>query len=256
MPIPSLGERTAFYIDPETAVISGSRTTRAELLYAVPRGLVYASPWLEDWEEELAAVATIARFEAVDTASSPRDRARFFEHLQIDLDEGVQLRVGDLLQSFEVGRADEKLGTVVRPTGILAVTDVQEAGAIAMVSAEFGRVRLGQRLRMAPSFSLEPGVAAHEVESDLDASILGFNLPRAVYGIGSVVFLDVGEAEGIAAGDEFSVYVNEGNGWSGKEAVRLQVVLVNGSVSSARVLSVTDPVLRVGSRAHLVKKMQ
>ena len=256
MPIPSLGDRTAFYVDPETAVVSGTRTSTEDLLYAVPRGLVYASPWLEDWEEELSAVGTIARFEAVDTASTPRDRARFFEHLQVDLDEGVQLKVGDLLQSFEVGRAEENLGTVVRPTGILVVTDVQEAGVVAMVSAEFGRVRLGQRLRMAPSYALQPGVSAQAVESDLSATILGFNLARAVYGIGSVVFLDVGEAEGITSGDEFSAFVNEGNGWSGKEAVRLQVVLVNGSVSSARVLKVTDPMLRIGSSAHLVKKMQ
>jgi hypothetical protein len=256
LPIPSLGERTAFYVNPETAGMSGTRMDHTDLLYAVPRGLVYASPWLEDWEEELEAVGTIARFEAVDTASTPRDRARFFEYLQLELTDGVQLKVGDLLQSFEVGRAERDLGTVVRPSGILVVTDVQEAGVVAMVSEEFDRVRLGQRLRMAPDYDLEQGVNAEAVESNLTATLLGFNNPRAVYGIGSVAFLDVGEAEGITIGDEFTAYVNQGDGWSGEEAVRLQVVLVNGSVSSARVLKVTDPVLRVGSPVFLVKKMQ
>jgi hypothetical protein len=256
MPIPSLGERTAFYVDRETAGMSGARFDHRDILYAVPRGLVYASPWLEDWEEELSAVGTIARFEAVDMASTPRERARFFESLQVDLDEGIQLKVGDLLQSFEVGRADERLGTVVRPTGILAVTEVQEAGVVAMVSEEFGRVRLGQRLRMAPDYDLGPGIIALDVESNLTATLLGFNDPRAVYGIGAVAFLDVGEAEGITMGDEFSAYVNQGDGWSGQEAVRLQVILVNGSVCSARVLAVIDPVLRVGSPVYLVKKMQ
>jgi hypothetical protein len=254
--MPSLGERTAFYVNPETAGMSGTRVDHTDFLYAVPRGLVYASPWLEGWEEELEAVGTIARFEAVDTASTPRDRARFFEYLQIELTDGVQLRVGDLLQSFEVGRAEERLGTVVRPTGILVVTDVQEAGVVAMVSEEFDRVRLGQRLRIAPDYDLQQGVNAEPVESDLTARLLGFNNPRAVYGIGSVAFLDVGEAEGITIGDEFTAYVNQGEGWSGEEAVRLQVVLVNGSVCSARVLKVTDPVLRVGSPVFLVKKMQ
>ena len=55
MPMPSLGERTAFYVNPETAGMSGPRVDHTDLLYAVPRGLVYASPWWEDWEEELAA---------------------------------------------------------------------------------------------------------------------------------------------------------------------------------------------------------
>lgn len=256
MPIPSLGDRTAFYVNPETAGMSGTRMDHTDLLYAVPRGLVYASPWLEDWQEDLDYVGTIARFEAVDMDSTPRDRARFFEYLQIELEEGVQVEVGDLLQSFEVGRAEERLGTVVRPTGILVVTEVQEAGAVAMVSEEFGRVRLGQRLRMAPDYALRPGVSAQEVESNLTATLLGFNLPRAVYGIGSVAFLDIGDAEGVTIGDEFSAYVNQGDGWSGEEAVRLQVVLVNGAVCSTRVLTVTDPVLRVGSPVYLVKKMQ
>jgi hypothetical protein len=125
-----------------------------------------------------------------------------------------------------------------------------------MVSEEFDRVRLGQRLRMAPDYDLRQGVNAEPVESNLTATLLGFNNPRAVYGIGSVAFLDVGEAEGITIGDEFTAYVNQGDGWSGEEAVRLQVVLVNGSVSSARVVKVTDPVLRVGSPVFLVKKMQ
>jgi hypothetical protein len=77
-----------------------------------------------------------------------------------------------------------------------------------------------------------------------------------IYGIGAVAFLDVGEAEGVRPGDEFSAFVNQGNGWSGEEAARLQVVVVNGDVSSARIVTVGDPVLREGTRVHLVKKMQ
>ena len=77
-----------------------------------------------------------------------------------------------------------------------------------------------------------------------------------IYGIGAVAFLDVGEAEGIRPGDEFSAFVNQGDGWTGEEAARLQVVVVNGDASSARIVKVGDPVLRTGSRLRLVKKMQ
>jgi hypothetical protein len=189
------------------------------------------------------SVARIARFAGVDMESTPRERARFFEKLQIEVEDGVELQVGDVLQAFEVGRSEEELGQVVRPTGILAVTAVEESGAVAMLSAEFDRVRLGQRLRMAP-------------DSDLTAALLGFNMDRVVYGLGSVAFLDVGEAEGVGPGDEFSAYVNQGEGWSGEEAARLQVVVVNDTISSARIVSLSDPTLRTGSQVRLVKKMQ
>ena len=93
------------------------------------------------------------------------------------------------------------------------------------------------------------------LESNLTATVLGFDLDLVVHGFGAVVFLDVGEAEGIAPGDEFSSYLNQEDGWSGEEGARLQVIVVNGPVSSARVIKVTDPSLRVGSQLFLIKKM-
>ena len=103
---------------------------------------------------------------------------------------------------------------------------------------------------------MAPGVVAQDVESNLTATILGYNLDLAVHGFGSVAFLDVGEAEGIRPGDEFSAYVTKDGGWSGEEAARFQVILVNGSGSSARVVTVNDPAVEVGSQVVLRKKMQ
>ncbi len=256
LPIPTPAQRSAFYTDPETAVISGTTTNRTDILYAVPRGLVYSTPWLEEWEAPLQSVGTIARFADVDMEATPRERARFFEKLQIELNEGVDLRVGDLLQAFDVVRSEEELGQVVRPTGVLAVTAVEESGVVAMLSAEFDRVRLGQRLRMAPGYDFRPGISAQGVESSLTATLVGFAADRVVYGIGAVAFLDVGEAEGVGPGDEFSAYVNQGEGWSGAEAARLQVVVVNDSISSARIVTLSDPSLQTGATVRLVKKMQ
>ncbi|MGD8362768.1 MAG: hypothetical protein PVJ04_15180, partial [Gemmatimonadota bacterium] len=256
LPVPAPADRTAFYVDPETSVLSAPTVHTADFLYAVPRGLVYSTPWLEEWEAEVAGIATVARFSAVDMDATPRDRAHFFEHLQVDLDEGVRLQVGDLLQSYTISRSVEGLGQVVSPTGILAVTAVEAGGVVAMLSAEFDRVRLGQRLRMAPPYDIQMGDSARAVESALAATLVGFAKDQMIYGIGAVAFLDVGEAEGVRPGDEFSAFVNQGNGWSGEEAARLQVVVVNGDVSSARIVTVGDPVLREGIRVHLVKKMQ
>jgi hypothetical protein len=256
LPIPGPADRTTFYVDPETAVLSAPTIDRSDILYAVPRGLVYSTPWLEEWEAEVAGIGTVARFSAVDMDATPRDRAHYYERLQVELDEGVRLQKGDLLQVFEIVTSEEGFGQVVQPTGVLAVTGVEESGVVAMVSAEFGRVRLGQRLRLAPAYDLRPGDSARTVESDLSATLLGFNMARMVYGIGSVAFLDVGEVEGVRPGDEFSAFVNQGDGWTGEEAARLQVVVVNGPVSSARIVMVKDPVLRAGSQVRLAKKMQ
>ena len=125
-----------------------------------------------------------------------------------------------------------------------------------MLSAAFDRVRLGQRLRMAPPYDIQLGDSARVVESDLAATLVGFAKDQMIYGIGAVAFLDVGEAAGIRPGDEFSAFVNQGDGWTGEEAARLQVVVVNGDVASARIVYVGDPVLRTGFRLRLVKKMQ
>lgn len=251
---PALEDRTAFYEDLSTGAASISGTDRYQF-HAVPRGLVYSAPWLEGWNQELAFIGTVARLAEVDVDRAHRSGAVVYEKVQIELEEGVQLQVGDLLQAFVVGRGAEELGQVVRPTGILAVTSVEDAGVVAMVSTEFARVRIGQRVRMVPAFTLEKGVEAQEVESNLTAAILGFDMDRVFQGFGAVAFLDVGEEEGVTIGDEFIAYVNRGDGWEGELAARLQVVLVNGATASARIITVNEPILETGTRLYLVRKM-
>jgi len=254
--IPTDAERTAFYGDPFRSAASLSGITRDRFL-AVPRQLVYSTPWLEtDWEAEIPSLGTVIQLSGVDPERTPRDRATIFEKVHVEPETGVQLHVGDLLQTYMIGRSEELLGQVVKPTGILVVTDIEEGGVVAAVSAEFDRVRVGQRIRQVPGFQLEPGQAAMDVESDLWANILGFDITGALQGFGAVAFLDVGEGEGIETGDEFIAYVNRGDGWSGQEAARLQVVLVTEETTSARVIGVTEPVLAPGTELRLVKKMQ
>lgn len=256
MESPTDAERTAFYGDPFRTA-TGVEGISRDRFHAVPRHLVYSTPWLEkDWEAELPSLGTVTRLSGVDSERTPRDRAALFEKVHIEPEGGVQLEVGDVLQTFRVRRAEEMLGQVVEPTGILVVTDIEEAGVVGAVSAEFDRVRVGQRLRRVPGYDLVPGQKAVEVESDMWATILGFGIPSPLQGFGAVAFLDVGEGQGIETGDEFLAYVNRGDGWSGQEAARLQVVLVNGETTSARVIGVTEPLLAPGTELRLVRKMQ
>jgi hypothetical protein len=143
----------------------------------------------------------------------------------------------------------------MRPTGVLVVTAVEDAGVVAAISAEFDPVLLGQGLRRAPTFALHRGAKAVDVDSNLTATVLGFNRDLVMQGFGAVAFLDVGQAQGIETGDEFMAFVNRGDGWSGEEAVRLQVVLSQENTASARIVEVAEPVLKAGTEVKLVRKM-
>ena len=125
----------------------------------------------------------------------------------------------------------------------------------ARLTAEFGPVRLGDLVRIAPPYDIPPGAEAAAVQSNVTATIIGFPVDRGVYGIGAQAFLDVGENEGITIGDEFKAYGGTVNPSFGMESATLQVVLVHGNVSTARVIKVKRPTLGTGDRLRLVRKM-
>jgi hypothetical protein len=257
--LPPEGQRTAFYTDPMDLVNPKGGfdiNVVARLWEAVPRGLAYAAEWLIGYEEDPVSVGTLTRLSGPEESEGLRELARPFERVQIEVDPGIELRVGDLLQSFRAGRLDEELGKVVEPTGVLVVLSVEEGGVVAAVSAEFQRLTLGDRVGLVPPYGLLPGVQAQPVTSNLMATIKGFSQVRSVYSFGDVAFLDVGEDEGVTLGDEFMALMNSGEGWTGEEGARLQVVRVDGNGSSARVIVQNDLILEPGVELRLVKKMQ
>ncbi|MFC1662222.1 LysM peptidoglycan-binding domain-containing protein [Gemmatimonadota bacterium] len=255
---PAPGDRTTFFTDPRDMVAPQGgfdMNLVAQLWEAVPRGMVYAVEWLIGYEDEPVAIGTLANLSGPQGDRDIRERARPYERVQIALLPGVQLQVGDLLQSFRVTQEDENLGRVVQPTGVLVVTSVESGGVVAAVSAEFHRLNLGDQVGLAPDFGLSRGVKAQPVTSNLTATVQGFARDRSVWGFGDIAFLDVGEAEGVTIGDEFMALMNAGDGWEGEEGARLQVLRVQGPRSSARVIVQNDVILQPGLEVRLVKKM-
>jgi hypothetical protein len=261
-PQPPDEERTVFYSGPSPGGSGGEpgatglTSTTVVLLAAVPLGLVYASEWMEEPEVEAEWVGTLIDFSQVHAARTPRGRALWLERLVIEPREGVTLRVGDLLQSFVVTRKERGWGTVIRPTGILTVTAVEESGLVALLSAAFDQVKLGQRVRFAPDYDLKPGVFPQSVQSSLSGTILGFADERAMQGMGAEAFLDLGAQDGVAIGDEFGAYVNPAGSYPAREAAVLQVILVQEHTSTARIMSLTRPGLSRGDQVLLVGKMR
>lgn len=246
--------RTAFY--PTHELMGGGVMSAEEARWpAVPRGLVYSAPWLEDEAGEAAPIGSIHRLAEISRERTDRERVAPYEKVHLRVAEGSSLRVGDVLQTFRPLRVQEGLGRVMVPTGIVTITEVGEGGATAWLTGEFDRVTLGDYLRPVPPYSLEPGVHPVKVQSHVVATVLAFPQEREIHGFGAFVFLDVGEEEGIAVGDEFVARVNEDQGFEGAEAVRVQVVGVQRAVCTARVVALMEPVLRLGTRLRLVKKM-
>jgi hypothetical protein len=181
--------------------------------------------------------------------------AHVHDRIRIRVEGDEQIRVGDLLQSFRVLREEEGLGSVVRPTGLLSVTGLGDE-VEAQVTAQFERIHLGDKVRLAPPYGLRPGAEATPVSSNVTASLLGFAVDRVMHGIGALAFLDVGEGEGISVGDEFKAFEAHSGASFGMESATLQVVLVHGDVSTARVIKLKRATLDTGDRLRLVKKMQ
>lgn len=264
--LPRADDRTAFYpaagSEEEIPTASSTRFTTGvnpggtKPVEWVPLGLRYAAEWLEPPGSPPESVGTLDGFAQTQADRTPADRATLFERVYLEPSPGVRFRVGDLIQSFQVDPEEEGLGTVCRPTGILTVTSVDNDRVVAMVSAEFDRVRTGDLLRMAPDYRPRPGVRPIAVESNVTARVLGFSEDRLIQGFQSRVFLGVGAPEGIVAGDEFRAFVNREGNLLGAEAARLQVLLVGEEVSTARVISLSEPVLQVGDQVLLVRKMQ
>lgn len=252
-------ERSAFYTDPKALVTSAGSfdiNARARLWEAVPRGMAYAAEWLIDYEAEPISLGRLEALSGPQEGRAQRERARPFERVHVQVDPGVELNVGDLLQAYHVSRDDKDLGQVMRPTGVLVVMAVEPGGVVAAVSAEFHQLKKGDRVGPVPDYGLVPGVFAEPVNSNLTANIRAFAKDRTVYSFGDMAFLDVGDDEGVTIGDEFAAYMNDDEGWSGQEGARFQVVRVDGDRATARVIVQNDVIIEPGIELRLVKKMQ
>lgn len=252
-------ERSAFYTNPAAMVTPGGSfdiNARARLWEAVPRGLAYAAEWLIDYEAEPVSLGKVQSLSGPQEGRALRDRARPLERVHVEVDPGVDLNVGDLLQAFHVSRDGKDLGQVIRPTGVLVVTAIEPGGAVAAVSAEFHQLKKGDLVGPVPDYGLVPGAFAQEVSSNLTAKVKAFSEDRTVYSFGDMAFLEVGEDQGVTIGDEFAAYMNDDEGWSGQVGARLQVVRVDGDRATARVIVQNDVILEPGIELRLVKKMQ
>jgi len=242
-------EPTVFHTD-TTYMRAGVIRSEAAEYFAVPRDLVYSAPWVVPMEVDPAHTGTLDAFAGgVNISETPRS----YDRVRLSF-EGDAPRVGTQLQSFRVFKTILDVGQVVVPTGLVTVSEVDEHGAIGIVTKEYERVSLGDFVGPLPTYPLTLGQKAQDVASGPEAMIMGFSGRAVLQDIGAVAFLDQGMDDGVAVGDEFVLY----NAEAGADAAegRLQVVGVKSNMASARILNMNDVVFRQGVVVRLARKMR
>ncbi len=191
---------------------------------------------------------------------SERTSATTFEEIAIKPPARASYHVGDSLLIARIDRAlpTGDWGEVVVPLGIARVTSQSDEQVLAVVVAQFGRIRDGHLAMPLEPFKNPGEVRPTPVEQGLAGRLLG---PRDVHWIAGAqqfFFIDKGRAEGVTLGDVFEVF-NPATGelGSASEEVRAVIMIVHTREHSATglILQIMHPALDAGLPVRLIKKM-
>jgi hypothetical protein len=236
--------RTIFFRQQQPAI---SVMAMMDLEYvAVEMDEVYSAPFLGPLMEAPAHLGTV-RGAALESRS---DVVRQFE--QITLDTNAPVRVGDQLRTYRVTKSIPAVGQVVTPTGLLSVTAVGDTTAVAVVTKQYGRMQPGDLVGAVPPYELRVGQEAQNVSGGPEAMIMGEAGTQQLNDMGHNLFIDLGSDHGIGIGDEFVLF---SDAVSTDVRGRLQVVAVQPTSSTVRIVQLSDNVFRQGVIVRLVRQM-
>lgn len=189
-----------------------------------------------------------------------RSTATVFTDVLIRPPAGDSLRRDDLVLAVRRGREIRGFGEVMVPTGLVRITgDAADGNVAGQVVAAYALIVNGQEvLRVAP---FQPSSTARPVDvaEGLEASVIGLRDQEEVAAPQAVLFLDKGAEDGVRLGDVFLVSgPSREPGVSGgtiREQARVLVVNTRARTSTAIVLQVTQPDVRTGSSARLIRRL-
>jgi hypothetical protein len=211
---------------------------------AVSRSQVYSAPWLVRMGDQPESSGVLESF-----AGGPgkSNTPRAFNKVRLSFPAGAPA-VGTELQVFRVAKTIPDVGQVVTPTAVVTISDVDEGGAVGVITKEFGRIALGDLVGPLPSFRLTTGQYAQPVSGGPQAMVMGFAGLSVLQDMGEVAFLDQGRDDGVAVGDEYELR----NPDLGSDAV--EGVTHDGA--AARIIQMDDAVFRQGVVVQLTRKMR
>ncbi|MDT8340446.1 MAG: LysM peptidoglycan-binding domain-containing protein [Longimicrobiales bacterium] len=242
-------ERTKFWRD----TVSVDRVAEEALArwLAVPRSVFYSAPFL-DFTNGAQAQGRVVAFEGEEEVRAPRKGPALYERVVLDLGGHVPTP-GTHLQLFRLEEPREELaGLVAIPTGVVTVLHRSPDGVVALVDAQYDRLRMGDLVRPLPEYPGVPGQVAEPVENGPVARVLGYAAVHELHQPGNHLFLDRGRRDDLRVGDEFVVEVRTPEA---RIEGRAQVVGVQDEVATARIVMIRNPVFVDGVRLRLERRM-
>lgn len=245
---PARGERTVFW--PEGTRGGFVASEARQNLPVVARDVFYSAPWLVP---EGTVAPSLGSLGALVGAEEERRRTYFtYDRVQVLSD--ASLPVGTSLQTYRIVGGIEGVGEIAVPTGVVTVSEPATGGVVALVVDEFDRMTPGDLVRPLPRYGVSAGVQPSDVASGPAATVVGFS-QEGIQGIYDIAFLDRGSNAGVAVGDEYVLLWREEPGWPPTVEGRLQVVGVEPSHASARIVGLKNPVFESGLTVVLSRKM-
>ena len=233
----------------DTTLVRGGVVRASELVYqSVPRDVVFSAPRLTGMDGDPPHTGML---EGSAGGSNRGPTVRSFERVRVSM--AGPARVGEQLQIFAVDGLIEDVGRVVSPTGVMTVSRVVSGGVIGTIAKEYGRILPGHFVGPMPVHDVSVGQYAQPVSGGAVAMVMGFAKSVQIANVGQVAFLDLGMDDGLALGDEFSLYnTSDPNVLEGV----LQVVGLSEQTAAARIVRMRDAVFDQGVVVRLTKKMR
>ena len=241
--------RSVFFRDPLMA-LDGQAVADRDYLF-VSRASVWSAEWLGP--ENTDDIESDGQIESFVTEGEMRT-ALPYTRVRLSLADGFTVALGDVLQIYRPLRTVEGVGSVIRPSGVLSITRVDDVAVEGVVLQLFERAQPGDFVRRAPTFDLVAGQYPDQVTTRTGATVIEFGGSHAIYNLGDVAILDRGGEHGVEIGDEYVAF--QGDGLTEDVVGRLRVVATESETASARIVSVEGPVFHTGIAVHLDRKMR
>lgn len=252
------GERTVFFGTSRMEEAEGTGLFLSPLseVPTLSPGAFFGAGWIKTVDESSEALGQVDAFVGGQGGRRTRTSILPYDEIRLDLDDGVRAVEGDRFMLVREGRAIEGVGRIQVPTALVEVRRVDDAGVVARMVNGFAKAEIGNLVMQDRTFPLEPGVYPTEPPMELEGQVIAFEALKEVYLPGDRLFIDLGSADGVSVGDEFSGYAGASGGWDGALAGTFQVVGVRDGTATLRIRNPIIPqVIRQGLTVSLTGTM-
>jgi len=257
--VPGADQPTIF--SEQAAVRARQNTLQAQEMQAyraVRAGEYYSAAFLADPATLQAGVLGENVEQNASQRLANRETAALYSTVTVTPPGGQTYHRGDELLAYRVGRAVTGYGNVIEPLGMLLVTADGEAGqaVTAQVRGVYGSLGLGAKLLKVEPFHYDSSARPVPVDSGLAGTVIATRRNGELTNVQDEFFIDRGADDGVHLGDVF--HISTARGTSGglvRDQADALVVKLQPKTSTAIVLQVSQPDIRPGATARVVRRM-